>query len=245
MKDVMQEGAKVKKQFNKLELYLSHWLNLIYLENMISSVDESDPLSFTVFSKEINQSILARAAEKVRRAFDGIPTHSEFLKDVLKHVETSIPNITFDLKSVELARAYRHKVRDTKPTQQGRKPSGDLSTTVGSHRMISKTSSLSVLSPLMNEVKHSEGSAKKEKVVEQREPFRQISSPFSKKIDDLVNRETMIQKEKQKVRPKAQIFTIKGAENNENCPRNVNGNGNGKTVKVTSQGLLKPKKAGF
>jgi len=231
MKDVMQEGAKVKKQFNKLELYLSHWLNLIYLENMITSVDESDPLSFTVFSKEVNQTILARAADKVRKAFAGIPTHSEFLKDVLKHVETSIPNITFDLKSVELARAYRHKVKETKPTQ-GRKVSGDLSTTVGSHRMQSKTSSLSMLSPVVTEVKHSEGSGLKD----QREPFRQISSPFSKRIDDLVNRETMIQKEKQKVRPKAQIF-VKRGENNENCPQ--------KNVKITSEGLLKGKRAGY
>jgi len=221
MKDVMQEGAKVKKQFNKLELYLSHWLNLIYLENMISCVDDSDPISFTVFSKEVNQGILAQAAEKVRRAFDGIQTHSEFLKDVLKHVENSIPNITFDIKSVELARAYRHKVREAK-SHQSRKVSGDLSTTIGSHRIQSKTSSLSVLSPLMNEVKHSE------KV--EREPFRQISSPFSKKIDDLVNRETMIHKEKQKVRPKVQI-------NNENCPQ--------RTVKVTSQGLIKAKRPGY
>ena len=238
MKDILHEGAKVKKQFHQLELYLSHWLNLIYLESMIQCVDKTDSFSFTVFSKEVNQNILFKTVEKVKKAFEGIPTHSEFLKDILKHVENSIPNITFDIKSVELARAYRHKARDLQ-AQQSRKRSSDLSTTLSSHQLQSKASSLSVLSPGINdsgnrELSKPDGSDVKENHGA-REPFRQISSPFSKRIDDAINREAKY-KETFK-RKAAQYKGEEDMENNENLP---------KTLKINNRGgLLREKKTAF
>jgi len=236
MKDILHEGAKVKKQFHQLELYLSHWLNLIYLESMIKCVDQTDSFSFTVFSKEVNQNILFKAAERVRKAFEGIPTHSEFLKDILKHVENSIPNITFDIKSVELARAYRHKAKELK-AQQSRKKSSDLSTTLSSHQIQSKPSSLGILSPGINDSGHREkmnpdGSDVKENHGV-REPFRQISSPFSKRIDDAINREA---KYKETFKRRAAHYKGEEIENNENLP---------KTLKINGPGLLKGKRAAF
>ena len=220
MKGIMEEGAKVRKHFKQLELYMSHWLNLIYLENVIMCVDETDSFSFTVFSKEVNHNILSRAVDRVKQAFHGISTHSEFLKDILRHVEASIPNISFDIKAIELARAYRHKSR-AKPTQP-RKRSTDLCFISG-YQGNAKSSGVGMVSPFRSESANRRPEEQKLGVVressEEREPLRQIQSPFSKKVDNALNR-GMKKVEGAFIR-KAGIHRSgeKDKENRENVPR--------------------------
>ena len=237
----MQEGVKVRKHFKQLELYMSHWLNLMYLENMIMSVDETDALAFTVFSKEVNHKILLRATEKVRKAFQDVPTHSDFLGDILKHVETSIPNISFDIKTVELARAYRQKVRAR--TSQPRKRSTDLSNSFSSHLEQNKSSSRVMMSPSVGEFARpelalrSENSALKKEDIIDREPFKQIISPFCSRIDDIGNRDSG-KKPEFKRRAGAYKGVNKSREINENTVKDLkllNSTGEGKEIRAINK----------
>lgn len=147
MKDIKQEGARFKKQFKQLELYMSHWLNLIYLQNMILSVDESDSLTDSLFTQDINHSILFQATKRIKQAFQGTAVHDKFIQDIILNVETSIPNISFDPKSIELAQLYSRRPQ-VKPLLH-RIRSNDLSTTLSDRQ--GQALSIGFLTPIESE----------------------------------------------------------------------------------------------
>lgn len=147
MKDIKQEGAMFKKQFKQLELYMSHWLNLIYLQNMIISVDESESLTDSLFTQDINHSILFQATKRIKQAFQGNTVHEKFIQDIILNVESSIPNISFDPKSVELAQLYSKKPQPKPLLHQIR--SNDLSTTLSDRQ--GQALSIGYLTPFVSE----------------------------------------------------------------------------------------------
>jgi len=116
MKGIMEEGAKIKKNYKQLELHLSYWLNLIYLENMIPFLKEHHN-SISAINDEVNHAILAYGTMKLRTALAGVLSTNEFLQNILAKVEETIPNITFDEKVIELARYYHQKCRSQEIAQ--------------------------------------------------------------------------------------------------------------------------------
>lgn len=108
VKGLMEEGAKIKKHYKQLELHLSYWLNLIYLENLYMFLKEH-PTPNAKFTEEFNQTVLAFGTKKIRSTFHELLPKNEFLQTILKKVEETIPNITFDEKLLELAKFYHSK----------------------------------------------------------------------------------------------------------------------------------------
>lgn len=68
IKGILEEGTKVKKHYKQLELHLSHWLNLIYLENMILFFKEHHQ-QITEVDDNVSHAVLAFGTMKLRSSF--------------------------------------------------------------------------------------------------------------------------------------------------------------------------------
>jgi hypothetical protein len=110
MKGILEEGAKMKKNYKQLELHLSYWLNLVYLENMMFFLRDHQH-SIQAITPEVNHAILAYATMKLRTNFADVLTSNEFLQTIITKIEETIPNITFDDKIIELANHYHAKLK--------------------------------------------------------------------------------------------------------------------------------------